>query len=271
MPRALLFAAIFAQSACAQARFHVPEGGISIPMQDVGGRPLVDLLINGKGPFPFILDTGASATVIDNALVAELSLNTPLREVRMGDAVIENLPAYPFRGLAGLGGDRPPRGVLSAAAFPGYLLTLDYPARKITLRRGELPAPDQRRVFEYDDRDPLPMVPLQLPGRLYKVHVDSGSPGGLMLPLRFLDELKLTEKPVDSGRARTVAGEFALKTAPVEGTISLGEYPLDLPRVTFSDLRPGPAPGPGNIGYQVLRAFILTIDSKNRRLKFERP
>jgi len=134
-----------------------------------------------------------------------------------------------------------------------------------------LPAPDQRRIFEYDDRDELPLVPIQLPGRLYRVHVDSGSPGGLMLPLRFMDELKLTEKPVDSGRARTVAGEFALKTAPVEGVIALGEYILNLPRVTFSDLRPGPAPGPGNIGYQVLRHFAVTIDARNRRLKFEKP
>lgn len=63
------------------------------------------------------------------------------RELRLGEAVVTDLPATPFPGLRSLGGDHPPRGVLSAAAFPGYLLTLDYPARKITLRAGELPAP----------------------------------------------------------------------------------------------------------------------------------
>jgi hypothetical protein len=220
-------------------------------MQDVGGRPLVDVRINGKGPFPFILDTGAAGTVIAADLIEELAIRDGrIRELSLGEATITDLLAFPFPGLSGLGGDRPPRGVLSAAAFPGYLLTLDYPGRKIALRAGELPAPDQ--------------------GRIHRVHVDSGSPNGLMLPLPFLDELKLTSLPVVAGRARTVAGEFKLMAAGVDGPIELGEYALDLPRVIFSDLRPGPAPGPGNVGFEVLLHFALTIDSTNRRLKFEK-
>ena len=46
--------------------------GASVPMLDVGGRPMVEINIDGKGPFPFILDTGATATVIDTGLAAEL-------------------------------------------------------------------------------------------------------------------------------------------------------------------------------------------------------
>lgn len=59
--------------------------------------------------------------------------------------------------------------------------------------------------------------------------------------------------------------------AGVDGPIELGEYGLDLPRVIFSDLRPGAEPGPGNLGFEILRHFALTIDSRNRRLKFEKP
>ena len=43
-------------------------------MQDMGGRPVVDLKINGKGPYRFVLDTGATATVIGEELSRELSL-----------------------------------------------------------------------------------------------------------------------------------------------------------------------------------------------------
>jgi hypothetical protein len=160
-------------------------------MQDIDGCPLVDVR---QRPFAFILDTGARSTVVAADLIAELGPSGfGIRELRLSDGVINDLPADTFPGLRGLGGNHPPRGVLSAAAFPGNLLTLDYPVRKITLRAGELPAPDQRRIFEYDDRDPLPLVLIQLPGRVHKVH------------------------------ARTVAGEFTLMSAPVDGAILLGE------------------------------------------------
>jgi hypothetical protein len=52
--------------------------------------------------------------------------------------------------------------------------------------------------------------------------------------------------------------------------VELGEYQLDLKELRFSDLRPGLRPSVGNLGYQVLRAFAVTLDSKNHRLKFER-
>jgi hypothetical protein len=276
MPRRLRFtpfAALIAcvATTCAQTAIEVPEGGTSVAMQDVGGRPLVELRINGKGPYLFILDTGASHTVIAADVIEELGLKGGrIEELRLSDAAMHNVPFLPFPGLSGLGGDRPPRGVLSAAAFPGYLLTLDYPARKILLRAGELPAADQRRVFQYETNDFLPKVPIRLQGRVHWVHVDSASPGGLMLPRRFLEELKLSSMPVNAGRARTVAGEFPLTAAMLEGTIELGEYSLDVGRVIFSDVRPGPAPGPGNLGYEVLRQFAVTMDSKNRRMRFER-
>ncbi|HEX6463014.1 MAG TPA: hypothetical protein VFZ98_01120, partial [Vicinamibacterales bacterium] len=32
----------------------VPASGSSMPMLDVGGRPIVNVTINGKGPYPFI-------------------------------------------------------------------------------------------------------------------------------------------------------------------------------------------------------------------------
>lgn len=40
-----------------------------------------------------------------------------------------------------------------------------------------------------------------------------------------------------------------------------------LDEVRFSDARPGPAVG--NIGYDVLRDFVVTLDSKNRRIRLD--
>ena len=41
-------------------------------MELVAGRPVVRLMINGKGPYAFLVSTGAQTTVIDEKLAAEL-------------------------------------------------------------------------------------------------------------------------------------------------------------------------------------------------------
>jgi hypothetical protein len=256
----------------------VPKTGTTVPMLDIGGRPMVEVRINGKGPYAFILDTGASRTALDADLATEIGVvdggtggPVHLEELRVGEAVIRGVDAGRIGGgmLRGLG-PNPPRGVLSAAAFPGQLVILDYVGKRVTITSGALPAADSRRVFEYPASERLPVVPIRVAGHEYHIHLDSGSPGGVMLPMKSVADLPLAAPPVDVGQARTVAGTFPVQSATVNGTVEIGEYVLDLKEIRFSDLRPGPEPGPGNIGALALRSFVVTFDSKNRRVKFER-
>ncbi len=97
-------------------RLDVPAGGTTVPMLDLGGRPMVDVRINGKGPYAVILDTGANVTAIDEALVNELGLDSQssgafeIDELRLGDLVVHGFRAHAMRGgLPGLGGATPPR------------------------------------------------------------------------------------------------------------------------------------------------------------------
>src|SRR5215472_13498903 len=132
------------------AHIEVPEEGVIVPMQDMGGRPVIEVMINGKGPYRFILDTGAVTTIVSEDLSRELSLSAPegmqvasagggpppaivmVHDIRFGPAVLEGLIAA-IRPLGGLlSGGNPPRGVLSASSFPGYLLTFDYPRKRIS-------------------------------------------------------------------------------------------------------------------------------------------
>ncbi len=266
----------------AQARAGLPPSGVTVPMLDVGGRPMVDVRINGKGPYPFILDTGASNTAVDTTLVTELGLTKGggsdvdhgirLESFAIGDFTVRGMVAGSMAGmLGGLGGANPPRGVLSAAAFPGNLVVLDYPNRRVTIKPGALPAADGRRTFEYGAEHVLPVVPVRVAGHEITIHLDSGSPGGVMLPLKYEQELPLVSAPVRVGRARTVAGTFDVEEAAIQGVVEVGEYTLDIKEIRFSDLRPGPQPGIGNIGGLALRGFVVTFDAKNRRVRLERP
>src|SRR5579862_558916 len=121
-------------------RIDVPAGGVTVPTRNVGGRPTVEVEINGHGPFVMIVDTGATVTVVDPDLIAELHLpramtdaipateRGPLRidTLTIGTAVLHGVTVGEVGLLSGLG-PNPPRGVLSAAAFPGHLVILDYP------------------------------------------------------------------------------------------------------------------------------------------------
>ena len=276
------FPAQHSTSSVSAPAIDVPPGGTTVPMLDVGGRPMVEVRINGNGPFAIILDTGASFSGIDESLATELALpkgadvesegTARIDDFRVGDAVVHGFLAGRLGGmLGGLGGATPPRGVLSAAAFPGHLVVLDYPGRRVSIKPGALPKADNRRIFEYGTNEPLPVIPVRVAGHEYRIHLDSGSPGGVMLPTKYEQELPLAAPPVDVGRARTMAGTFTVQAASVNGAIEIGEYTLDVKDVRFSDLRPGPEPGIGNIGAQVLRGFVVTFDSTNRRLKLERP
>lgn len=248
----------------------LPAGGTTVPMLDIGGRPVVEVSVNGNGPFRMILDTGASFTVVNPEWIGGATGPTTLKELRIGTFARHDMPVG---SQLLFGGNTPaefPRGVLSALAFPGYLVTLDYVAKTVSIRKGALPAANGTRVFQYGADEVLPVVPVRVAGREFHLHLDSGSPGGVMLPLRFSKELPLAAELTTAGTARTVAGAFDVFRAPVKGAIELGEFTIDVPSVRFSDLRPGPEPGPGNIGFEALRTFRVTLDSANRRLEFAR-
>jgi len=267
----------------AQTSIKVPTGGIDLPMGDIGGRPAVDVTVNGKGPFPFILDTGADVIVVDEELVG---LHTPedappkppmkedpatrIKSLGIGDALLLDVDVHPSPLARLFGGSFPARGVLSAASFPGYLLVLDYPGKRIRIRKGELPPADLRTRFEYTSEQILPNVPLQVAGTEVRVHVDTGSPGSVTLPTKYMKELPLAAEPTRVGLARTAAGEFPIWAADVKGEVALGSYKFDNSRVLFSDVNPIPGPPTGNLGYQTLRQFIITLDAKNRRIQFEK-
>ncbi len=266
---------VFALSTLAIAqpqKITLPGREVSVPMLDIGGRPMVDLTIDGKGPYKFIVDTGAHETAIDSGLAGELGLRerAPVREIRVGGALLQGMEVEQAPLALMFPGPDAPQGVLSAASFPGFLLILDYPAKRIVIRAGSLPAADHRTIFEYAADKPLPMVAIRVAGVETAVDLDSGSPLGLTLPVKFLKQLSLASEPKDIGRARTPGGEFPISSARVNGAIELGQYRLDLAQVRFSDVAPGPEPPNGNIGAEVLRDFKVTFDSKNRRIRIEK-
>jgi Aspartyl protease len=255
----------------------VPGGGVTLPMLDMGGRPVVEVMLNGKGPYRFLLDTGASLIAVNQDLEKELSLpnvadappgTCKVKEMNVGGAVLYGVVVAPGPGRIGAGDQNPPQGVLGASFFPGYLVTLDYLGKKVSIRKGALPPADDRTVFQYAEEDMLPRVIVHVGSHEFRPEVDSGSPSGLTLPLKASEQLALEGLPVQVGRARTPGGEFSIFSAESKESVQMGTFTLESKKINFSDVSPGPEPPAGNVGYQVLRGFVITLDTKNRRIQF---
>ena len=262
-------------------KLKVPKTGTSFDMGDIGGRPVVEVTINGSGPYRFVLDTGATISVIDPRLTQELGLPEAkgvrdttghartlvrARELRIGDAELRGVTLSSDASVTALFGARGPRGVLSAYSFPDHLLSIDYPARRITIEKGKLGKADGQTIFEYRSDDMFPTVPVRVAGTETRATVDSGSGYGLMMPTKYLKELPLSSEPVAVGQARTHAATMPVTRAAVKGAVELGKYDLGIEDVLFTDIRIGKLQA--NVGFEVLRKFVVTLDSKNRRIRF---
>jgi len=246
------------------------------------------VMINGKGPYRFLLDTGASGGGrIDSAVAEALGLEISGEVIasdgseRQGPTMklyrLDSLSVGPlsFTGIDVASRDynanRPPHlgridGVLGFHLFREYLLTLDYPARTVTVSKGALPAADGRTILEVSNQDTLTGIDIDLAGTPLNAVIDTGNMGHLTVPGSMESELRLTAAPTVVGQARTVSGPFEIKSATLDGTVRIGALEFPNPEITFA----GPVRRV-NLGARFLAPLVLTFDQRNARLRIERP
>ncbi|MCH8978835.1 MAG: clan AA aspartic protease, partial [Armatimonadetes bacterium] len=246
-------------------------------------RPIVEAYVNGEGPFKFVVDTGASGTMVSAELAKRLKLpkngsvlvsapNSPnmirapqhrIRRLVVGDITFFRLNATAILDeefARGLGAD----GILSAADFRGYLVTFDYRRRRMLLTPGELPEPDGESVLSYTLREQIPGLYLQVAGERVFCHLDSGSPFYIALPGRMLTTLEYERRPQMIGQAGSITGTFSVYEGKLAGDITFGKYKLSKPNVQVMDKMPY-----GNLGYRFFREYLITFDFSQSRVKLQ--
>lgn len=255
------------------------------PMQFRGLMPVIEAKINGQGPFVFAIDTGGGMQAdIDPSIATQLNLE-PVGKVRIGDPSRQNDREIEVARIASLafGGaefrdvtalirsqritnDYPAvDGILGFALFTDYLLTLDYPAMQVRLARGALPAANGADILSFEIENRVPVIEIAVGKLRMKAHIDSGNfVAGFILPEEIVEQLTLLSEPVTVGRARSVTNQIEIKQAQLRDTIHIGSF--DYPQATIAF----PALSDTNVGFKILREFVLTFDSKNKRIKFER-
>lgn len=247
--------------------------------------PVVQVWIEGEGPFRFFLDTGAALTVLDLTLARSLELELgpevpvgdpsdaprvssreiALKDLRVGATLLRDVPAVAmdrrrFGGVEGV------RGVLGLPLFSTCLFTLDYPNKRVRLEHARLPEADGREVLAYGLSAGLPLLELEVLGRRIDLRIDSGAPSGITLPRAFAEDLEWMHPPRVRGLGRTVNNEFEIWQGVLDGDAQLGAHVFERPLVNLNDQVPT-----AFLGYRVLQDFELSVDQRDRRLRLRKP
>ncbi len=251
-------------------------------MEDRYGKPYVMVTINGQGPFRFVIDTGTGGdALVTPALAEQLGLPTVghatlsdpsgqgskkapivlLESLKVAGVEFSNVRAleHGFFSEAGTC-----QGLLGFTLFRDYLLTLDFPNRKVTLRTGALTPDGGKTVVPFRMPEGVPVASLKVDGlQPVEAQLDSGG-GGLVLPQALAERLRYDIAPVVFASGQSVATCFKLQVAKLASDVKLGRYTFTHPVVEIH-----PAFPLVNFGSPPMQSFAITFDQKNLLVRFE--
>lgn len=258
---------------------------VDLPMQFRGSMPVVEVMVNGKGPFLFAIDTGGQGEArADTSLVERLQLpkvNESVvddgsgRNSRKVDIIqFETLAvgSLKFRNIQALtrNYNTVPSylkidGILGFDLFADHLLTLDYPNKRVRIERGELPKPDGKEILSYVNPLGIPLIEISIGGMKLAAAIDSGASDSISFPQALINILPRISEPKVVGRARTVTNEYEVKEVRLKNTLFMGSSEFFEPTVIFSEFQ-----DEIYLGGMMLREFSITFDQKNQRVRFTR-
>jgi predicted aspartyl protease len=251
-------------------------------MENRYGKPYVMVMINDRGPFRFVIDTGTGTDAMVTSELAE-SLSLPnVGHANLSDpsgqgskkapiVVIDSLriAGVEFKGVRALehnffaeAGECD--GLLGFTLFRDYLLTLDFPNRRVILATGSLAPDGGKTVLPFRSPDGVPIASLTVDGLApVEAQLDSGG-GGLVLPDSMARRLKYDVDPVVYASGRSVVSCFQLKAAKLASDVKIGRYTFTHPVVEIH-----PAFPLVNFGSPPMQSFAITFDQKSKLVRFE--
>lgn len=270
------------------ARVQLPDHDVRVPVVFDDGVPLVEVRINGQGPFLFKVDTGSGPCVVAQDLVDRLRLPTvrvrgsltgangetravdrlaEIATMNLGEeAVLADVRAFVLgsQDLDVHSARRPVLGILGYAIFSHCTLVIDYRRGVLELSKQVLPAADGDEVLVMTVQSKTPRVRMGLAGQAFDVLIDTGNDQGLILTDAAGDALPFLVPPQAGPLLSTVSGTVRVRIGRLDGELTLGRHTIAQPVVSLM-----PCSGP-MIGAELLMHFRLSLDARSGRVRFER-
>jgi predicted aspartyl protease len=260
---------------------------------DAASRMTVMVRVDGRGPYPFVVDTGADRTVISSELAGKLGLKpgepvmlhgtagadlTPtarIDDLDIGARQVRDVLA-PTLGGAALGAD----GMLGIDSLSDQRMVMDFRHGDMSIgpSRGWDFGADVIVVRAKSRYGQLILVDAAMNGRPLKVIIDSGAQntiGNLALE-RMVENMHAS--PINApAEVISVSGRSTPARFAVLPRVRIGEARLSNVPIAFADLHTfaqfGMNDGPAMLlGMDVLRQFDrVTVDFRRRQVSFQLP
>lgn len=269
----------------------VAEGGGSadearlstVPFDLVDNRIFIDVHLDGKGPFRFILDTGGhNAFTPEVSKELGLSVRGPVEvgDLRIGGIHLSNskFDVADLNGIRDAMGFRRFDGIVGYEVFMKWVTLIDY--EKGTL---SFSSPASFRYagagvsvpFKFFTRYKIPYIDADIDGLRGSFWIDTGDRSSLTLLIPFVEKNRLMD--LYRPRFHTITGQGT--GGPIDAFVTrtrklrFDGFEVNGAVTRFPTQRGGLFDVPdfaGNIGNGILKRFNLVVDYANRRFIFEK-
>jgi predicted aspartyl protease len=298
-----LLLALWSCVALAQSSNNQPIG--EVPFTFDHTTVIIQVKLNGKGPFNMILDTGSDVAAIDLATAKELGLNlkptggtltgggsdkpqvfaTQIALVEIGSLATKHIEAaaLDLSKQAQILGKRLD-GVLGYAVLKNRVVQFDYPKRMIRFysaspyTKTDQTLNSERRVvlpFRLSDESPI-IDDVYVNGKQIRALLDTGGGGAYfaLMPEAITSlglELEMTRAQPDSSSMGS-NGVVSSRKGKIK-TLRVGAINVDAPTVVFYPKGVGKDHRKfgSAIGNPFLQDFVVTFDYPNKTVVLERP
>jgi len=267
-------------------------GGEDINARKIRTRMTVEVRVNGRGPYRFLVDSGADTTVVGLRIARALQLpigppanlhgmtassrvdRVRVDELSLGQSTIRNLlvPALQEQDLGGA-------GMIGIDALVQQRLMMDFEKRVIKVEDARLPAPralpGEIVVTARRRRGQLILTQVRAAGLSVEAVIDTGSEisiGNLALRDRLIkgNRDKFTTIPVTGVTGVTINVQIAKVAVLRLGSVTLRDVPIafaDVPPFAMFGLSREPAL---LLGTDLMETFRrISLDFRARKVRFQ--
>lgn len=261
------------------------SGSVSVPAEISGHQMFVNILVNGRGPFRVMVDTGCSLTLVSPELAEAVNATVPdadedfaiaqnglgdptdvqqvtLGTIELGSVCFEGVTAAvsdSFDKLSTIQGRRVD-GALGFPLFADLFLALDFPNQRVLLsKKWPVNVPAIRASLPVVEHVDVPFVQVNIQGKPVEAMVDTGANQALQLPVELASALQWKVKP-RVGSLVAVIGEVGREgIGRLAGRLSLGPVQQIEPTAIVST-------GPPSIGLRSLERFCVIFHQSENKM-----
>ncbi len=243
---------------------------VRVPIAGYPTLPLLEVTVNGRGPYRLLIDLGSNVTLLKKSVVADAGVDVLVRRdtsdifradtLEIGDAMFAGV-------VGGAYEDLDLDGVLGFNLLNWFPFTMDYPRMLFTFEHFELPDPKGTDVLEYVIRGRMPYVPVQIDGTELLFNLDTGAAEWFTVPKSWEQDLPWEGVP-EQGPVlfNNQTGAVRVKIARLAKELRLGSHVVERPLLFVN-----PDADDAWIGSGFLQHFRLSFDTANQRIRIDRP